>query len=92
MKNYTTSEIAEFNYTVEFASALTSGYGHKEITATVVSENGQTKEFKSVTSNMPDYDKAMDLDGQEQYEALFDLVESNIDGRIAEWLYNLEDN
>ncbi len=87
MKTYTTTEIAEFNYTVDHASALPSGHGHKEITVTIVSENGNKKEFKSITSNMPGYDDAMDLEGQEKYEALFELVEINLDGKIAEWLY-----
>lgn len=86
MKTYSTSEIAEFDYNVIYASAIPSGYGHKEITVEIVSD-GKTKEFKSVTSNMYDYDQAQDLEGQEKYEALFELVEYNLDGRIAEWLF-----
>lgn len=91
MKTYTTSEIAEFNYSVDYASSLTAGYGHKEISVRIVSENGEVQDFKATTSNMYDYDAAMDLEGQEKYEALFELVESQLDGEIAEWLYSLED-
>lgn len=89
MKTYTTSEIAEFNFTVNYADALSSGYGHKEISVIIeakTSGENITKEFKSITSNMHGYDEATDLEGQEKYEALFELVESNLDGRIAEWL------
>ncbi|MDK7376161.1 MULTISPECIES: hypothetical protein [Weeksella] len=87
MKTYTTSEIAEFNYTVDYASSLPSGYGHRKITVCIIAENGDKKEFNSTTNNMYDFDQAMNLEGQEKYEALFDLVEDNLDGKIAEWLY-----
>ena len=87
MKTYTTREIAEFNYSIDYASSLPSGYGHKEISVRVVSENGDVKDFRAVTSNMHDYDIATKLEGQEKYEALFELVESSLDGQIAEWLY-----
>lgn len=89
MKTYTTSSIGEFNYSVTYASDLVAGYGHKEIRVRILSECGETKDFKAVTSNMYDYDKAMDLEGQEKIEALFELVEHQLDDEIAEWLHSL---
>lgn len=88
MKTYTTSQDQDF--TVNYASSLSSGHGHKKINALVVAENGEKKEFHSVTSNMPDFDEATDLEGQEKFDALFSLVESSLDGEIAEWIYSLE--
>lgn len=91
MKTYTTTEIQEFDYSINYASALSAGYGHKEITVIVearTSGENITKGFKSVTSNMHDFDSAEELEGQEKYEALFELVENNLDGKIAEWLYS----
>jgi len=84
MKTYKTTTGQEF--TIYHASDLTAGYGHKKITVTVADENYDTKEFSSTTTNMPGYDEANDLEGQERYEALFELVEYDIDDAIAEWL------
>ena len=39
---------------------------------------------------MPDFDEATDLEGQEKYEALFDLVDYSLDGEIAEWINEIE--
>ena len=88
MKTYSTTTGQEF--TLDYASALTAGYGHKKITVVLVSEIYGTKEFSAVTSNMPGYDDATDLDGQEKYEALFELIESKLDDEIYYWLQGEE--
>lgn len=88
MKTYTTTQGQEF--TIDYASAITAGYGHQKITVSVVAENGDKKDFSAKTNNMPDFDEATDLEGQEKYEALFELVEYSLDGEICEWLYELE--
>lgn len=89
MKNYTTTQGQDF--TIDYASAITAGYGHQKITVSVVAENGDKKDFSAKTSNMPDFDEASDLDyGQDKFEALFELVESSLDGEISEWLYELQ--
>lgn len=88
MKTYTTSQGQEF--TIDYASAITAGYGHKKINVRVCSENGDLKEFSATTNNMPDYDGANDFEGQEKYEAFFELVEHSLDGEIADWIFELE--
>lgn len=91
MTTYTTTQGQDF--TIDYASSIFAGYGHQKITVQVVSENGDKKEFWSKTDNMPGYDEANDLDyGQEKFEALFELVESKLDGEISEWLYELENS
>lgn len=89
MKTYTTTQGQEF--TIDYASAIFAGYGHQKITVSVVAENGDKKEFWHKTNNMPDFDEATDLEGQEKYEALFELVEYSLDGEISEWLYNTKE-
>lgn len=82
---YSTAEIAEHYYTVSHATSRPAGYGHREITATV-SNGSLSKTFRSITNDMSGYDEATELEGQDRYEALFNLVESNLSGKIAEWL------
>lgn len=90
MKTYETTLIKGFNYTVDHADALPAGHGHKEITVTISSQQGEIKQFTAVTSNMVGYDNAADLEGQEKYEALFELVQPNLEDKITEWLYELD--
>lgn len=89
MKTYTTTQ--DQNFTIEYASALPAGYGHKKITASIVAANGDKKDFRATTSNMPNFDESTDLEGQEKYEALFELVENDLDGEISEWIYETEE-
>ena len=48
-----------------------------------------TKKFNATTSNMPGYDKANDLEGEEKYFALYELIESEIENEVIEWLNSL---
>ena len=82
MKTYKTNGQT---YTVDHASSLFAGSGHQRITVTIADESYNTKEFSAVTDNIPDFDRAMDLEGQEKYEALFELVEHKLQGQIEEW-------
>lgn len=84
MKKYTTTTGQEFK--VEYAGSLPSGYGHQKISSYLVNEEGDKKEFVAITSDMPGYDEANDLEGQERYEALFNLVDSFLDYQISEWI------
>lgn len=91
MKTYTTSEIAEFEYCVLHAYDTMAGYGHKNIHVKIQAENGEVKDFKARTNNMYGFDLAIDIeDSQERHEALFELVEGELDGEIAEWIYDIE--
>lgn len=88
MKTYTTTQGQKF--AIDYASAVTAGYGHQKITAYVIVENGDKKEFSAKTNNMYGFDDATDLEGQDKYEALFELVEYALDGEICEWLSEIE--
>lgn len=84
MKTYETSEGNEF--TIDYSSAEQSKYGHKTITSTVILLTGERQDFSATTNNMPDYDDATDLEGQEKYEALFDLIYNAVSESIDEWV------
>lgn len=43
------------------------------------------------TNNMPGYDDATDLEGQEKYAALYELVESQIEDEIINWIDEVND-
>lgn len=89
MNTFTTSQDQEF--TIDYSSSSFSGYGHQKITVYVIADNGDKKSFYHTTDDMPGFDKAMDLEGQEKYEALFELVETSLDGEISEWISEIND-
>lgn len=84
MKTY---EVHGKNINVIHATALSNGYGHKKITVELQEEfTGETKTFSATTSNMPDFDTATDLDGQDKYEALYEIIDSSVEDEVYEWL------
>lgn len=75
---------------VYHASALSSGYGHKKITVELVEEfSGESMKFSATTSNMTDYD-AIDMEAQDRYEVLYELIDSKIEDNVYEWLQSLD--
>lgn len=75
----------EINYT----QALTAGHGHKKITVEFYFQ-GEYKTFSATTSNMPDYDDATDLEGEDKDEALFNIISYQIEDEISEWISEIE--
>ena len=88
MATYTTTQGQDFQ--IMYAHTLHSGHGHRKIEDEVSSKSGDLKMFSATTSNMPSFDEANELEGQEKYQALFEIVESDMDGEISEWIYELE--
>jgi len=90
MKTYRTRNL-DYPFEVDYASSRPCGYGLKEIRVILTTDiiGGKVfKEFESVTIDMYNFDKANDLEGQEKYEALFELIQDNIDHRVEDWIYN----
>lgn len=76
--------------TIYHASGITAGYGHKEITIEI-EYNGEYRKFSAITNDMPGWDEANDLDDyDERKEALYELVEANIEGNIEEFIYDVD--
>lgn len=82
-KTFTTPSGNKF--TIDYSSVAHVGNGHVKISVTIVDEQGDMETFEETTHNMPAYDRANNLDGQEKYEALYDIVSSSIDAQIDEW-------
>lgn len=76
---------------VQFASSLFSGYGHQRIKVELEYE-GETEIFSATTDFMPGFDKANELEGQERYDALYDLIEAQIEEEVLEWLTSIASN
>ena len=71
-------------------SVSQSGYGHKTITVELIYE-GQKKEFKHTTNNMPGYDDATEIeDYEDKKRALYDLISYSIEDQIFEWTQEVE--
>lgn len=84
MKAITTLN-TEKEVSLNYASSMTSGYGHKKITVELECE-GEYKDFSATTNNMQGFDNANDLEGDDKYIAFFELIESEIEEEIMEWL------
>ena len=76
------------NYTVHYAVANFKGNGHYQIKVTLMDENGEVSEFHETTTDMRSIDESTELEGQEQYDLLFNTIESAIDDEINNWLLN----
>lgn len=72
--------------TILWASAESAGYGHKKITVEM-GYKGDRMHFSAITTNMPGFDEATDLEGDEKTNALYSLVKSNIDEQVKDWVY-----
>jgi hypothetical protein len=84
MKTYETQ--IDKTVTVLHASSMPAGYGHQRITVQMQNEDGDTREFSAITYFMPGFDAANELEGQEKYEALYELIENKIADEVYEWL------
>jgi len=82
----TTYTVSNEEFTVTYASASYSGYGHRNITVRVL-VRGREVAFSETTNFMRRFWEADDLEGQEKYEALYELVSDSINEQLAEWLY-----
>jgi len=74
---------------VMYASAIQSGYGHKRITVDLI-KNGKYLSVQGITSDMPGYDEATDLEGREKHKALYKLIEHKVIEEVELWLSEIE--
>ena len=79
--NYNNQEV-----TVYYAGSLLAWYGHHKITVELEC-NGEYKKFTATTNNMRGLDAAKELDQQEKYEALYELID--IDAEILDWVIKI---
>ena len=72
-------------------SSIQSGYGHKKITVELRYKE-EYKKFTSTTTNMPDYDSATELEGDEKNNAIYSIIKNSIADLIAEWITEVDEN
>lgn len=77
--------------TVTYADSLFAGYGHQRIKVEL-EYDGESEIFSATTDFMPGFDEANELDGQERYDALYDLIEAQIEEEVLEWLTSIAFN
>lgn len=83
----------DLNIEVYHASTLFAGYGHYNITVDLYCEEiDDYHTFEAVTNNMPDFDAACELEGQDKYNALYDIIKYQIEDEVNNWLETLIKN
>lgn len=77
--------------TVTYADSLFAGYGHQKIKVEL-EYDGETEIFSATTDFMPGFDKANELEGQDRYDALYELIELRIEEEVIDWLTIISSN
>lgn len=86
LKTFENGETLEINY----ANAMSAGSGHKRIEVELYYQ-GEYKKFDRVTSDMPGYDEAQDIeDMEEKYEAYYNLIAYRIDDEVNDWIEKID--
>lgn len=87
-------ELKDFQYgtglELYYASSKFSGYGHYTITVEL-EYKGERKEFSRTTDDMPSYDDATDLEGDEKDLAFYKIIERKIEDAVADWMAEVDE-
>lgn len=80
------------NYFVHYAEKTFTGYGHYKIKVELANDGyNEFKLFSHTTTDMRGIGSAQELEGQEYYDALFNIIEYDIKDEIEEWLMSLSE-
>jgi hypothetical protein len=72
---------------ITYATAISSGHGHKQISVWFIDyETLESITLTATTNNMPAFDRASDLEGQEKYVALYEIIASDIQDQLEEFV------
>ena len=72
---------------ITYATAISSGHGHKKISVWFIDyETLESITLTATTNNMPAFDRASDLEGQEKYVALYEIIASDIQDQLEEFV------
>lgn len=67
------------------------GYGHYNIIVELYCEQiDDYHTFEAITNNMPDFDAAQRLEGQEKNNALYNIIKYQIEEEVTEWIESLK--
>lgn len=70
---------------INYSFAVAAGYGHKKIKVELFFGR-ESKVFSATTNNMPAFDEASALEGDEKYLAFYKIIESQIENQVFEWI------
>ena len=71
------------------ANSISSGHGHKKVLVNIHNLNtGQSKTFTSVSNNMRAFDEiqSLELEGEEKYVALYEIIATDIQEQLEEFV------
>lgn len=72
---------------ITYATAISSGHGHKKVSVTFYDyNNSESIVLSATTSNMRGFDAASESDGQEKYMALYEIIASDIQEQLEEFV------
>ena len=76
-----------------YATAISSGFGHKKVSVTFYDyNNSESIELSATTNNMRAFDAASELEGDEKYEALYNIIAADIQDQLEEFVSPLINN
>lgn len=78
---------------ITYATAISSGFGHKKVSVTFYDyNNSESIVLSHTTNNMRGFDAASELEGQEKYIALYELIQYDIQEQLEEFVSPLINN
>lgn len=87
-------ELTDFHYgtglELYYTYSRFSGYGNYTITAEL-EYKGERKEFSRTINEMPSYDEATDLEGDEKELAFYNLIAYKIEDNVADWMAEVDE-
>lgn len=76
-----------------YATAISSGFGHKKVSVTFYDyNNSESIVLSATTNNMRAFDAASELEGDEKYEALYNIIAADIQDQLEEFVSPLINN
>lgn len=85
MKTYTTPLSPRF--TIDYATSVFSGYGHRRVIIRICDDNGFSQSFSIVTTNLEPLDHCNDLDPPERYEFIYEAFADDFRDLIDEFYF-----
>ena len=84
-------KIADKTLELCYANSMTYGYGHKSVMVQLY-YNGMYKDFAATTNRVDLTDDASELEGDERYLALYNIIDGQIEHLVIDWIEELDNN
>ena len=74
---------------LHYANFITSSYGHKKVIVELF-YSGQYKVFSAITTRVDLTDDASELEGDERYMAIYEIIDIEIQDQVIEWMEEID--